>query len=164
MKILYKSELHSFIGNLYLFFNKKGLFHISIDEYCNKWIYKFYPDAFIKPSNNNIFLIQLKEYFSGLRKEFDLPIILLGTEFQKDVWRFVYKIPFGETMSYIEVARNINHKFAQRAVGNALGKNHLLIVVPCHRVIKSNGNWGGFSADIEVKKKLLAFEKEILND
>ncbi|MCK4338778.1 MAG: methylated-DNA--[protein]-cysteine S-methyltransferase [Candidatus Cloacimonetes bacterium] len=164
MKILYKSELYSFIGNICLFFNKKGLLNVSINTYNNKWIDKFFPDAFIKPSNDNIFLTQLKEYFSGLRKEFDLQIILLGSKFQKDVWKSVSKIPFGETMSYIEVARNINWKSAQRAVGNALGKNHLLIVVPCHRVIKSNGNMGGFSAGIEVKKKLLAFEKEILND
>ena len=163
MKTLYKSELHSLIGNLYLFFNKKELLNISINTYNNKWINHFFPDTIIKKSYDNIFLTQLKEYFYGLRKEFDLPIMLLGSKFQKDVWKSVSKIPFGDTISYKEVAQNINRKSAQRAVGNALSKNPLLIIIPCHRVIKSNGNLGGFSAGVDVKKKLLSFEKEIFN-
>jgi len=162
MNIIYKSKLHSFIGNIFLLFNKNGLLNVSINCYNDKWVDKFFPNAFIKSLNNNIYLTQLKEYFAGLRKEFEFPILLFGTKFQKEVWKFVYEIPFGKTMSYLEVAKNIKRKTAQRAVGNALGNNPLLIIIPCHRVVMSNGNLGGFSAGIEIKKQLLTFERENL--
>ncbi|MEA3475966.1 MAG: methylated-DNA--[protein]-cysteine S-methyltransferase [Candidatus Cloacimonadota bacterium] len=162
MDTIYKSKLHSFIGNIFLLFNKNGLLNVSINCYNDKWVDKFFPNAFIKSLNNNIYLTQLKEYFAGLRKEFEFPTLLFGTKFQKEVWEFVYKIPFGKTMSYLEVAKNIKRKTAQRAVGNALGNNPLLIVIPCHRVIKLDGSLGGFSAGIEIKKQLLTLEKENL--
>jgi methylated-DNA-[protein]-cysteine S-methyltransferase len=101
---------------------------------------------------------QLKEYFAGTRKEFDLPTEPAGSEFQKKVWRALREIPFGETRSYLDLAKSIGSAKAVRAVGAANGKNPLSIVVPCHRVIGANGSLTGFAGGLEVKAKLLAHE------
>jgi methylated-DNA-[protein]-cysteine S-methyltransferase len=160
MNIFYKSELQTFIGNISLFFSAKGLIKVGMtSSFDVKWYRNYFHNTVIKSSNDNTYISQLNEYFRRKRKEFDFPFVLYGTFFQKEVWRFVHKIPFGETMTYSEVARGISRKFAQRAVGNALAKNPLLIVIPCHRVIKSDGSLGGFSAGIETKRELLEFEK-----
>lgn len=102
---------------------------------------------------------QLREYFSGIRRSFDLPIKLSGTDFQRAVWNALTKIPFGETRSYGEIAAAVGNPKAYRAVGNAVGRNPLLIVIPCHRVISGSGGIGGFSADIGIKKYLLESER-----
>jgi methylated-DNA-[protein]-cysteine S-methyltransferase len=101
---------------------------------------------------------QLKEYFAGTRKEFDLPTEPAGSEFQKKVWRALREIPFGETRSYLDLAKSIGSAKAVRAVGAANGKNPLSIVVPCHRVVGANGALTGFAGGLEVKAKLLAHE------
>ena len=110
--------------------------------------------------NENLIQAQneIEEYLKKERKVFDLPIKLKGTDFQKKVWNELLKIPYGETDSYFDIAKNINKEKALRAVGTAIGKNPLLIVVPCHRVINKNGNLGGFACGLEVKKKLLKTE------
>ena len=102
---------------------------------------------------------QLKEYFDGSRTAFDLEYELCGTVFEKQVWQALINIPYGSTVSYGEIAERIGKPKASRAVGNAVGKNNLLILVPCHRVIRGNGDLGGFSAGIENKVKLQKFEK-----
>ena len=101
---------------------------------------------------------QLREYFSGQRKEFDLPLAPAGTAFQRKVWGALLKIPFGETRSYAEIAREIGHPAAARAVGAANGRNPLSIVAPCHRVIGSTGSLTGFAGGLETKAHLLALE------
>lgn len=101
---------------------------------------------------------QLNEYFTGKRSVFDLPISLNGTLFQKKVWKELQNIPYGETRSYESIACGIGNKKAVRAVGHANGKNPILIIVPCHRVINKNGKLGGFACGIEVKKFLLELE------
>jgi methylated-DNA-[protein]-cysteine S-methyltransferase len=101
---------------------------------------------------------QLKEYFAGTRKAFDLPLEPTGSEFQKKVWRALLEIPFGQTRSYLDLAKSVGSAKAVRAVGAANGKNPLSIVVPCHRVIGANGALTGFAGGLEVKAKLLAFE------
>ncbi len=101
---------------------------------------------------------QLLEYFGGKRKRFDIPIAPEGTEFCKKVWKALTGIPFGETRSYGEIAEMIGQPSASRAVGNAVGNNPILIIIPCHRVIRSNGELGGFSAGTEMKKLLLRLE------
>ncbi|MBE6730821.1 MAG: methylated-DNA--[protein]-cysteine S-methyltransferase [Ruminococcaceae bacterium] len=113
--------------------------------------------------NENLIQAQneIEEYLKKERKVFDLPIKLKGTDFQKKVWNELLKIPYGETDSYFDIAKNINKEKALRAVGTAIGKNPLLIVVPCHRVINKNGNLGGFACGLEVKKKLLKTENII---
>jgi methylated-DNA-[protein]-cysteine S-methyltransferase len=103
---------------------------------------------------------QLKEYFAGRRTEFDLPLAPEGTGFQKSVWRLLRDIPYGETISYGELARRLGNPKASRAVGAANGSNPLPIVVPCHRVIGANGKMTGFGGGIPVKEALLALESK----
>lgn len=118
-------------------------------------------------STDNKILLQaekeLEEYFDGKRKKFTLPLDLRGTDFQLRVWNVLRKIPYGETRSYKEVALAAGNEKASRAVGMANNKNPILIVVPCHRVIGSNGAMTGFACGVDVKKKLLEFEKKNLS-
>ncbi|MCO5145772.1 MAG: methylated-DNA--[protein]-cysteine S-methyltransferase [Aquamicrobium sp.] len=102
---------------------------------------------------------QLREYFDGTRQEFDLPLDMRGTAFQLAVWRELARIPYGETISYGELARRIGQPEASRAVGAANGANPIPIVIPCHRVIGANGSLSGFGGGIETKKRLLALER-----
>lgn len=103
--------------------------------------------------------MQLREYFCGKRRIFNLPIEFKGTEFQKKVWRELCKIPYGKTVSYQEIAQKIGKKKAVRAVGTAIGKNPIAIIVPCHRVISANGKIGGYAYGIDKKQKLLDLER-----
>src|SRR4030095_12293191 len=101
----------------------------------------------------------LKEYFSGVRHDFDLPLDIQGTAFQKRVWEQLRRIPYGKTASYRDIARMIGKKTAYRAVGNANGKNPLCIIVPCHRVIAADGSLGGYSGGLKIKTQLLKLEQ-----
>jgi methylated-DNA-[protein]-cysteine S-methyltransferase len=102
--------------------------------------------------------IQLKEYFRGDRKKFNLPLDLRGTDFQKKVWKELAKIPFGKTWSYQELARRIGSPLAVRAVGTANAKNPVCIFIPCHRVIRLSGELGGYAGGTEQKAFLLNLE------
>ncbi len=101
---------------------------------------------------------QLREYFAGQRKEFALTLDVAGTPFQRKVWNALLTIPFGETRSYGEIARQIGNPGAMRAVGAANGRNPVSIVAPCHRVIGSTGKLTGFAGGIDTKAQLLALE------
>ena len=101
---------------------------------------------------------QLNEYFSGVRKQFDLPLAPMGTNFQKQVWQALMKIPCGETKSYGWIAKSINNEKAVRAVGTANGANPIALIVPCHRVIGSNGKLTGYAGGLALKAKLLMHE------
>lgn len=103
---------------------------------------------------------QLNEYFAGKRKAFELPVNGQGTEFQKAVWRELQKIPYGETRSYEDIAVAIGNLKAVRAIGQANGRNPIMIVVPCHRVIRKNGDISGFACGVEAKRYLLNLERE----
>ncbi len=103
---------------------------------------------------------QLEEYFASERRTFDLPLAPQGTAFQRAVWEALPRIPYGETMSYGELARRIGKPKACRAVGLANGRNPLPIVVPCHRVIGADGSLTGFGGGIDIKRRLLALERE----
>jgi methylated-DNA-[protein]-cysteine S-methyltransferase len=103
---------------------------------------------------------QLREYFEGYRKEFDLPLAPEGTEFQRAVWQRLREIPYGQTISYGELARRVGNPKASRAVGAANGANPIPIVIPCHRVIGANGTLTGFGGGLPVKQALLALESE----
>jgi methylated-DNA-[protein]-cysteine S-methyltransferase len=100
---------------------------------------------------------QLEEYFAGERTEFDVPMELDGTAFQKEVWRELSRIPYGKTISYGELARRVGRPKGPRAVGQANGKNPIPIIVPCHRVLASNGI-GGYGGGLPMKRTLLAVE------
>lgn len=101
---------------------------------------------------------QLNEYFNRERKEFDLQLEILGTDFQKKVWNELTKIPYGETISYGELAERMGDKNKMRAVAAANGANPIPILIPCHRVIGSDGSLTGYGGGLEVKKKLLELE------
>lgn len=103
---------------------------------------------------------QLKEYFAGNRKSFDIPISANGTEFQIKVWKELQKIPYGKTATYKEIAENIGNKNASRAVGMANNKNPIAIIIPCHRVIGTKGDLTGYAGGIKLKKYLLDLEKQ----
>ena len=103
---------------------------------------------------------ELEEYFLGKRTEFTIPLNPIGTEFQKKVWMELRRIPFGKTISYLELATRIGNPKASRAVGGANGKNPLSIIVPCHRVIGSSGKLTGFAGGISNKTKLLELEQK----
>jgi methylated-DNA-[protein]-cysteine S-methyltransferase len=106
---------------------------------------------------------QITEFFAGRRQSFDFPLAPKGTEFQKRVWAELLNIPFGETISYGELARRIGNPAASRAVGRANATNPIALIVPCHRVIGSNGKLTGYAGGIELKDKLIAWEREIRN-
>jgi methylated-DNA-[protein]-cysteine S-methyltransferase len=101
---------------------------------------------------------QLEEYFGGLRRDFDLPLRLAGTEFQRLVWKHLTDIRYGETLSYGELAKRIGNPNASRAVGLANGRNPIPILVPCHRVIGADGSLTGYGGGLERKRWLLAHE------
>ena len=101
---------------------------------------------------------QITEYFDGKRKKFNIELSMEGTLFQKQVWTALLTIPFGETRSYGELAKQIKRPKASRAVGAANGRNPLSIIVPCHRVIGSNGSLTGFAGGVDIKEKLLKLE------
>lgn len=104
---------------------------------------------------------QLDSYFAGKSKKFDVPIKLKGTEFQIKVWEVLMSIPFGETRSYTDVAKIIKKPRAVRAVASAIAKNKIAIIVPCHRVIRSDGTVGDYAWGTETKQRLLNLEKRM---
>lgn len=106
---------------------------------------------------------QLRAYFAGELEKFDLPLAPEGTPFQQKVWRRLCDIPYGETISYGELARRIGNPNASRAVGLANGSNPIPIVIPCHRVIGSNGKLTGYGGGLPIKEKLLALERKQLS-
>lgn len=101
---------------------------------------------------------QIKEYLEGTSRGFDLPLAAKGTDFQKTVWEALHKIPYGETRSYKQVAEMIGKPDASRAVGMANGKNPILLLTPCHRVVGSDGKLTGYAAGLEIKEQLLELE------
>ena len=107
-------------------------------------------------------IVLLDEFFVGKRKKFDLPLLFVGTNFQKKVWSELLKIPYGKTVSYGEMASRIGMPRAVRAVANANGANAISIFVPCHRVIGSDGSLTGYGGGLAAKKKLLDLETAFL--
>lgn len=150
--------------NLYLY--KTGIGKITIIEEDNK-IINVYFDSEDTPKDINICETnilkeagrQLQEYFSGVRTKFELPLNPKGTDFMKDVWSALEKIPYGETKTYGEIAKIIGRDKAYRAVGLANNKNPIPIFIPCHRVIGANGKLVGYAGGLNIKKQLLELEK-----
>ncbi len=121
-----------------------------------EWIYNEKPLANARQ--------QLEEYFAGDRTDFDLPLKIEGTEFQVSVLKALQEIPYGQTVSYGEIAKRIGRPKAVRAVGAANGRNPIPIVVPCHRVIGSSGDLTGFGGGLDTKEALLRLEAENTQD
>ena len=150
--------------NLYLYKTEIG--KITIVEEDNK-IINVYFDSEDTPKDINICETnilkeagrQLQEYFSGVRTKFELPLNPKGTDFMKDVWSALEKIPYGETKTYGEIAKIIGKDKAYRAVGLANNRNPIPIFIPCHRVIGANGKLVGYAGGLDIKKQLLELEK-----
>lgn len=111
------------------------------------------PSAIMEETKN-----QLKEYFEESRQKFDLPLLLVGTDFQKKVWKALLQIPFGKTETYLGLSKKLKNEKAIRAVASANGANAISIIVPCHRIIGSDGSLVGYAGGLPVKKKLLEVE------
>ena len=159
----YYATVSSPVGDLLLVSDGKDLIRVSMEkqkfaaEIGEDWIEK-----------NDVPVLklaaeQLKSYFAGLLDHFDLPLAFRGTEFQNRVWSELTKIPYGQTISYGELARRVGNPQASRAVGLANGKNPIAIIVPCHRVIGTNGTLTGYGGGLPRKKKLLELEQGLFS-
>ncbi len=104
--------------------------------------------------------MQLDEYINGNRTSFTIPLQMVGSDFQKKVWRSLLKVPYGATSTYLQIAKDIKHEKAVRAVANANGANCIGVIIPCHRIIGSDGGLVGYAGGLPVKKRLLKLEKE----
>jgi methylated-DNA-[protein]-cysteine S-methyltransferase len=134
-------------------------FLTSKETFLRKLRKEFPGDIVRGDRKNQKILTQLKRYLKRELKHFDCPLDMRGTSFEKKVWSALKKIPYGTTRSYKDIAKNIGHPKAFRAVGNANGCNAIPLIVPCHRVIESNGGLGGFGHGLKVKKRLLDLER-----
>lgn len=105
---------------------------------------------------------QISEYLAGRRKAFDIPYELKGRKFQQEVWHALEKIPYGETKSYGQIAREIGNGKAGRAVGGACNKNPIWLIVPCHRVVGANGSLTGYAGGVSMKEELLTLERDFI--
>jgi len=166
LKVYYSAHNTSF-GKILIASTKLGLCAVSFIEEGYEGTIKGLSKFF---SKNNIIeredyhrdiANQLEEYFTGKRKNFDVELYPRGTDFQKKVWDILLSIPYGETWTYKDVAEKLGDTKKCRAVGGAIGRNPIAVIIPCHRVIGSNGKLTGFSAPrgIELKKELLDLEK-----
>ncbi len=152
------------IGPLWLGATPAGLCRIGLPgEHPadrERWLARWFGPE--KPEENAEALApvvsQLREYFSRIRRRFDLPLDLRGTEFQRRVWAELLNIPYGQTVSYGELARRVGRPEAARAVGGAVGANPIPIIVPCHRVIGTDRSLVGYGGGLDVKAALLRLE------
>lgn len=104
---------------------------------------------------------QLQEYFNRQRREFDIPLLTIGTDFQKSVWDALIEVPYGKTSTYLDLAKKINNEKAVRAVASANGANSIGLIIPCHRIIGSNGELVGYGGGLPIKKRLLKLEQNL---
>ena len=169
MEILHTTNIDSPIGPLFLAASSQGLVALEFDARLpgqqsirpnprdlreEKKGFQFEPSSRVMQP----YLSELEEYFAGKRREFTFPIDLRGTDFQLACWRALLAIPYGETRTYADIARAVGKPNAFRAVGMANNRNPIAIVVPCHRVIASDGSLCGYGGGLDLKRKLLELE------
>jgi O-6-methylguanine DNA methyltransferase len=164
METVYYSSLDSsLLGKVFVASTERGVcmvdFLKSEKTFLKRLKDKFSGEHIKDDQKNRKVLNQLKKYLKGDLKRFNCKMDLKGTPFQKKVWSALDKIPYGETRSYKEMAQAIGHPKAFRAVGNANGQNSIPLILPCHRVIETNGGLGGFGHGVKVKRRLLNFER-----
>ena len=160
MSQIYYSRFESPIGPLLLAGSMTGLKLVSFG--AGKRARRVDPEWRLDNSAFREVVHQLQSYFAGERKNFDLALVLEGTDFQKRVWTALRNIPYGETVSYKELAEMIGSPKAIRAVGAANGANPIPIIIPCHRVIGNDGSLTGFGGGLRLKKHLLELESHQL--
>ena len=162
-KVYYSFFDTSLLGKVFVASTERGVcmvdFLKSEKTFLKRLREKFSGKLIRDDQKNRNVLNQLRKYLKGDLKRFDCKLDLKGTSFQKKVWTALSRIPYGQTRSYKEVAQAISHPKAFRAVGNSNGQNSIPLIIPCHRVIESNGGLGGFGHGVKVKRQLLDFEK-----
>ncbi len=161
METLYYSRLESPVGILYVGVSEQGMVLLDLHggEFLRgKQTGKNKVQWMEAEEKTAPYVRELKEYFADRRKEFSFPLDLRGTKFQKRCWQALLKIPYGKTRSYAEIAREVGSPQSFRAVGQANHQNPVAIVVPCHRVITSDGKLGGYGGGLAMKEKLLRLE------
>jgi AraC family transcriptional regulator, regulatory protein of adaptative response / methylated-DNA-[protein]-cysteine methyltransferase len=163
------SLMESELGPILIGATSKGVCLVEFSdrrmlEYQLRTIKKRFGAAIVPGSNEHIEQVkaELKEYFAGNLKNFKVPVVYPGTDFQIKVWNELRKIPYGKTLSYIELAEKVGVKNASRAVGTANGMNRIAIILPCHRVVNKNGKLGGYGGGVWRKQWLLDLERGIL--
>ncbi|MCM3636128.1 methylated-DNA--[protein]-cysteine S-methyltransferase [Sporosarcina luteola] len=163
--IIYWTLLNHGNWNIYMAATAEGLCyagpHNAPFAELAEWAKKRLPGYHLVENNTVMepYAQELIDYIEGTRKTFTMPLDLHGTPFQQSVWMALQEIPFGQTVSYSDIAERIQKPKSVRAVGAAIGANPLLITVPCHRVIGKNGKLTGFRGGLEMKKQLLELEK-----
>ncbi|EKN68804.1 methylated-DNA--protein-cysteine S-methyltransferase [Neobacillus bataviensis LMG 21833] len=163
---IYWSFLNYKNWNLYIATTDKGLCYVgSLNkefEELSAWVEKRFPGCPLVEDREKLkpYANELIQYLDGNRKNFTVPFDYHGTDFQVAVWNALCKIPFGETKSYSDIAKQINKPAAVRAVGAAIGANPVLITVPCHRVVGKNGSLTGYRGGLEMKTQLLDLERK----
>lgn len=169
MENLYLERIVSDVWSGYIVATDRGLCYVShvfndLSD-VSEWQAKHYPNSKLISDSPKIepYKQQFYEYLDGSRATFDFPIDVNGTAFQKQVWAALYKIPFGQTASYLEIAKMIGRDYkSSQAVGRAVGSNPISIVCPCHRVVGTDGSLTGYSGGLENKKSLLNHEIEYM--
>lgn len=160
--VVYYDGMLSPIGEIWIAGSEQGLLKIDLrmsEEHFLADLRKITPSKPIRDAMKFTNIEgRLEEYFRRNKVIFDIPLDLRGTEFQRDVWRAIYKIPYGRLSSYGRIAEEIGRPRAVRAVGNAVGANPLPIVIPCHRIIRADGGLGGYGGGIDLKLYLLSIE------
>jgi methylated-DNA-[protein]-cysteine S-methyltransferase len=158
MTRLFCSFTETPVGRLFLAGDSAGLRRI---EFCSETTKSEIDPEWIEDrARFSDVMQQISEYFEGTRKTFDLPLAPAGTPFQQAVWRGLQSIPYGQTISYRDLARAIGRPSAIRAVGAANGRNPLPIIIPCHRVVGSSGHLTGYGGGLHIKESLLALERK----
>ena len=156
------TRYRSFLGTYLILSSKQGIVCIEPEEEANNRIKRWQHDGVrIKEGGteyNRRAASELDNYFAGRLSHFDLPLDLRGTPFQRQVWRLLLSIPYGETVSYGDLAHSLGQDNAARAVGGAVGRNPISIVIPCHRVIGSDGSLTGYGGGLPRKRALLDLE------
>ncbi|MDG1332610.1 MAG: methylated-DNA--[protein]-cysteine S-methyltransferase [Crocinitomicaceae bacterium] len=164
MSPIYYDEISTPLGNMQVGITEAGIvmFEFPIEERISQHKKKFSKlfEETSTPPNNTLGNLetQITEYFEGNRTSFDLTLNFIGTDFQHQVWSALLEIPFGKTISYLDLAKSLNNPEDVRAVAHANGQNRLPILVPCHRVLASDGKLTGFSGGITRKETLLSLE------
>jgi len=165
MEIVHSAEFETSIGSMLCASTEHGLAYVRLPRAGGRgfadWLKRQAPGAQLRTgfAPNKAAVQQIREYLDGKRSEFELPLDLRGTDFQRRVWQALLEIPYGQTRTYAEQARAIGAPAAVRAVGTANGSNPVAIVVPCHRVVASGGKLGGYGGGLPLKRRLLALER-----
>jgi O-6-methylguanine DNA methyltransferase len=164
-EIVHTAEFDSPLGTFRIASTERGLGYLDLPHASGRglegWLRSCAPGAKRKPAfaPNREAIRQVLDYLDGKRTNFQLPLDLRGTEFQESVWKALLEIPYGETCTYQELARDVGRPRAVRAVGSANGANPIPLIVPCHRVIATGGKLGGYGGGLEAKAWLLAMER-----